>query len=235
MRRPFLHIGATIILAPLCLYFGYQILFPTYTYRYRLSVEVDTPDGLRSGSSVIEVRYEKFPELLTDRDHISRVIGEAVFVDLGRGKNLIGLLASGPTGEDVDYSARIILQAFGLDGNDPSIGKRLSQLHGKREFDIAPSNQFDVSKRFLPTFVTFRNLADVKSVEIAPPGLFGEVFGDGYGLRNVSIEMTDQRPTEKIQKMLPWLPHPTYLNGGLACGPGDPTYCLHGGHFMRTS
>lgn len=28
---------------------------PTPTYRYRLTVEVNTPEGLRTGSSVIEV------------------------------------------------------------------------------------------------------------------------------------------------------------------------------------
>ena len=87
MRRAFLGIIAAIILAPLCFYFGYKLLYPTYTYRYRLSVEVETPDEIRSGSSVIEVRYEMFPELLTERDHISRVFGEAVFVDLGQGKH----------------------------------------------------------------------------------------------------------------------------------------------------
>ena len=90
MRRAFLAVIAAIILAPLCFYFGYQLLYPTYTYRYRLSVEVETPNGLGSGSSVIEVRYETFPELLTQRDHISRVFGEAVLVDLCQGKNLVG-------------------------------------------------------------------------------------------------------------------------------------------------
>jgi hypothetical protein len=232
MRRAFLAIAA-IILAPLCFYFGYQLLYPTYTYRYRLSFEVETPDGMRTGSSVIEVRYEMFPELLTDRDHISRVFGEAVFVDLGQGKNLIGLLASGPSGEDVDYPSGIVFQAFKLDGNDPNRPKRLPQLHGKRDLDIYSSSQHDVTRRFLPTFVTFRDLTDFKSVRIAPPGLFDEIFGVGYKLRNVWIEMADDPPTEKIQKILPWLPHPTYFNGRVGCGPGDPTYCLHGGHFMR--
>jgi hypothetical protein len=140
MRRAFLAIIAAIILAPLSFYFGYKLLYPTYT-RYRLSVDVETPDGMRSGSSVIEVRYEMFPELLTERDHISRVFGEAVFVDLGQGKNLIGMLASGPSGEDIDYPSGIVFQAFKLDGNDPNTPKRLPQLHGKRDLDIYSSSQ----------------------------------------------------------------------------------------------
>jgi hypothetical protein len=94
---------------------------------------------------------------------------------------------------------------------------------------------FGRSATFLPTFVTFPNPAEFKSVKIAPPGLFDEMFGVGYKLRNVSIEMTDEPVTEEIAKKLPWLPHPGYFNGHVGCGPGDPTYCLHGGHFMRSN
>jgi hypothetical protein len=234
MRRAVLAIVGTLILAPASFYLGYKLLYPTYTYRYRLSFEVETPDGLRSGSSVIEVRYEMFPEI-NGRNHISRVFGEAVFVDLGQGKNLVGLLAAGPSGEDVDYPGRIIFLAFNLDGNDPDTPKRLPQLQGKRDLDIYHSSQYDVTKRFLPTFVTFSDLADFKSVKIAPPGLFNEIFGVGYKLRDVSIELTDEPLTEKKHKVLPWLPHPGYFNGQIGCGPGEPTYCLHGGHFMRSN
>jgi hypothetical protein len=235
MRRAVLAIVGTVILAPAFVYFGYKLLYPTYTYRYRLSVEVETPDGLRSGSSVVEIRYQMFPKLLTERDHISRVFGESVFVDLGQGKNLVGLLASVPSGEDVDYPGRVVFQAFQLDSNDPNTPRRLPQLRGKRDLDIHHSGQYDVTQRLLPTFVTFRDPADFMSAKIAPPGLFGEIFGAGYELRDVSIELTDEPRTEKIQKLLPWLPHPGYFNGQVGCGPGDPTYCLHGGHFMRSN
>jgi hypothetical protein len=204
MRRSFLAIIAAIILAPLCFYFGYKLLYPTYIYRYRLSVEVETRDGLRSGSSVIEIRYEMFPKLLTDRDHISRVFGEAVFVDLGQGKNLIGLLAAGPSGEDVDYPGRLVFLAFNLDGNDPNIPKRLPQLRGKRDLDIYHSSLYEVTKRFLPTFVTFRDLHDLSTARIAPPDLFDEIFGTGFKLRNVSIEMTSDPMTSGIEKKMLW-------------------------------
>jgi hypothetical protein len=204
MRRAFLAIIVAIILAPLCLYFGYKLLYPTYTYRYRLSVEVETPDGLRSGSSVVEVRYEMFPKLLTERDHISRVFGESVFVDLGQGKNLIALLAAGPSGEDVDYPGRIVFLTFNLDGNDPNTPKRLPQLRGKRDLDIYHSSLYEITKRFLPTFVTFRDLKDLSTARIAPPGLFGEIFGAGFKMRNVSIEMTSDPVTSGIEEKMLW-------------------------------
>jgi hypothetical protein len=204
MRRSFLAIIAVIILAPLCFYFGYKLLYPTYIYRYRLSVEVETPDGLRSGSSVIEVRYEMFPEI-NGRDHISRVFGEAVLIDLGQGKNLIGLLAAGPSGEDVDYPGRIVFLGFNLDGNDPDTPRRLLQLRGKRDLDIYHSSPYDVMKRLLPTFVTLTDLTNPSTARLAPFGLFNEIFGRGFKLRSVAIEMTTDPITEGIENKIPWI------------------------------
>jgi len=38
-------------------YFWYQSNYPTCTFRYKLTAEVNTPDGVKTGSSVIEVSY----------------------------------------------------------------------------------------------------------------------------------------------------------------------------------
>src|SRR5262245_578483 len=76
---------------------------PVYTYRYRLTVEVDTPEGLKSGSSVIETTVQDNTESWgppESRMVRSRTKGEAVFVDLGSGKHVIALLAMGPTATD---------------------------------------------------------------------------------------------------------------------------------------
>ena len=62
---------------------------PSYTYRYRLIVEIDTPEGIKSGSSVIETRVRdngrawwNLPDM---RNLENTTRGEAVFVDLGHG------------------------------------------------------------------------------------------------------------------------------------------------------
>jgi hypothetical protein len=146
-----------------------------------------------------------FPELLTERDHISRVFGDAVFVDLGQGKNLIGMLAAGPSGEDVDYPGRIVFLAFNLDGNDPDTPRRLPQLRGKRGLDIYHSSPYDVTKRLLPTFVTLTDLTNPGTTRLAPVGLFDEIFGAGFKLRSVAIEMTTDPITEGIENKIPWI------------------------------
>lgn len=70
------------------------------TYRYRLTVEVETPEGLRIGSSVIEVRTHKGaafpgPEAATAQ---VQVRGEAVAVDLGY-RGVVFALLTGPDRE----------------------------------------------------------------------------------------------------------------------------------------
>lgn len=66
------------------------------TYRYRLTVEVDTPEGLRTGSSVIEVTQRM---VRPGSDPASKAVrrrarGEAVAVDLPAGRTLFALLRS---------------------------------------------------------------------------------------------------------------------------------------------
>jgi hypothetical protein len=66
--------------------------FPTYTHRFKLTVEVDTPDGRKSGSSVIEIAR--------------------VFVDLGGKRNVIALLSHGPRAESSRMQS-LLVEAYG--------------------------------------------------------------------------------------------------------------------------
>ena len=73
----------------------FQINYPTCTFRYKLTAEVMTPDGLKTGSSVLEVSYHTGPHVLPDPNpRFDTLLGEAVYVDLGQGKNLFVTLDS---------------------------------------------------------------------------------------------------------------------------------------------
>lgn len=76
---------------------------PTPAYRYRLTVEVETPEGLRSGSSVIEVETSEssFPHSTVNH----RLRGEAVAVDLPGGRTLFALLRSE---NDIDWASSVM-------------------------------------------------------------------------------------------------------------------------------
>src|SRR6202165_2976737 len=58
-------------------------------HKYRLTVEVETPEGVKSASGVMAVH----PDRSYSRGGHTATRGDAVFVDLGGGKNLVALLA----------------------------------------------------------------------------------------------------------------------------------------------
>jgi hypothetical protein len=66
---------------------GYLMMWPSYTYKYRMTVEVSTPEGIKTGSSVIEVTTHQWPKFLSGitagNTTESSAVGEAPFVDLG--------------------------------------------------------------------------------------------------------------------------------------------------------
>ena len=79
--------GPLALLAALVI--GDQIRINRPAHKYRLTVEVETPEGRKSASGVVAVH----PDRSYTRRGQTRTLGDAVFVDLGQGKNLVALLA----------------------------------------------------------------------------------------------------------------------------------------------
>jgi hypothetical protein len=193
MRRPAI-IFILLILLGGGGYLAYHILFPAYTSRFRLTIEVETPDGLKTGSSVIQTRFWAsgcwLPEACGLR---TEAHGEAVFVDLGHGKNLVAILGWGPTGVDQEklYELTRVALAPGRNVN----WKDEHELKGKG--DLPPA--------YVPTFVTFSDLNDPKTARVVRPDQFEQVFGPGVRFKRAWIETTNDPITRKIEQILPWL------------------------------
>jgi hypothetical protein len=63
----------------------------TESYRYKLTLAVNTPDGTKRGSSVVEARFNSFS--IPERGTSHKLRGEALYLDLGPGRRpLIALL-----------------------------------------------------------------------------------------------------------------------------------------------
>lgn len=83
--------------------YGWSAAMPSRNaHRFRLTVEVNTTYGPRSGSSVVEVEREDVRWIpVPGSRYMFRVRGEAVFVDLGGGRNLVAVLTHGDNAQDV--------------------------------------------------------------------------------------------------------------------------------------
>jgi hypothetical protein len=164
--------------------------YPTYTYRYRMTVEVNVDGVVHSGSSVVEIKLQTQPNLLSNPPIVPHVHGQAVFIDLGGGRNVFAMLASGPDGTNLDYPYQIIPRVFKDTFEFPYFAK----LHGRRE----------IPDQFMPTLVTFGDLNDAATARVVNSNEFGTVFGPDVRLNGAWIEVTEEPVTSGIENRLPW-------------------------------
>lgn len=173
---------------------GWMVVAKTPTHAYRLTIEVATPEGPRSASVVRHV-FAPCTGLLHKLLPIgagagSRVDGEAAFLDLGGGRNLIALMAAGPLGDNVDQPiglAYYAMQDAGLINTD-----RRAMAPRLRLCDFTLQTGTTVlSPRLLPTLVTFTDLTNPASARVVQPteAGFASVLGPGYRLARVAVEM----------------------------------------------
>ena len=177
---------------------GCAEMFPE-RYRFELTVEVDTPEELRSGSGVYEVWANNKTSLLPEeakRDWGVR--GEAVAVDLPNGRTLFALLKTNAIHQD--------MAGLSMTALDPAFRNDVVESAGRIASGEGVRQQAEVAREDYPMLVTFRDLADPTSVQAANPADFSSVFGPGYALRRVSVQITDDEVTTGIERRLPWLP-----------------------------
>ncbi len=111
-------LGPLALLAALVI--GDQIRINRPGHKYRLTVEVETPDGVKSASGVMAVH----PDRSYSRGGHTRTKGDAVFVDLGGGKNLVALLAHlDGSNIDLDGMNYVALRAYGVAGRKVSFNE----------------------------------------------------------------------------------------------------------------
>lgn len=208
------------------------------TWHYKMTVNVNTPEGLKSGYSVREVSNSASPILkavqLPEMGNPAKVRGEAVAVDLGERGVLFALLR-GYYAADTDS---ILYHAIGGDTTVEGI----KSLNARQRQPSSPVVLKD--KNFYPMLATFTDLNDPRTVtpvitmkNIGEPGnvmdidndKFEELFGTGVSLHSITIELTDEPITWGIEKYLPWLPD-RFINrarGYISASPdnylSDPT------------
>jgi hypothetical protein len=167
------------------------------TFRYKMAVELETPQGVKTGFAVREVSYYARPA----GGGGMRVRGEAVMVDIGPGKTLFALL-TGANG-DGDYAAGVF--DFALKAEMEPGGANTGYIAGKYAelYPTAPRTKSPIQFGALPMLVTFSDINDPKSVEQVDPADLAASFGVGVRLKRIVIEKTDEDVTTGTQKRLP--------------------------------
>lgn len=216
---------------PLALAFAwFQWNYPTCTFRYRLTAEVLTPEGIKTGSSVIEVSYgSTHPLPNPGRWRADTVTGEAVYVDLGHGKNLFILLGSDKWERKPSRTPGRVGGIDGIEGgNDQNIERQLGEgslnvlwlpievyklgrLPGQeremaRRVDALRSKPpVEVPLLNLPLLGSFVDLQKPESFNAVLPNDISKVLGAGFALQSVTMEIVNERSITQIHSVLPWM------------------------------
>jgi hypothetical protein len=194
-------LGPVALLA--ALFVGDQIRINRPGHKYRLTVEVETPEGLKAGSGIISVH----PDRGYSRQGHTSTSGDAVFVDLGGGKNLVALMAHIDSAVDLDGMNYLALRAYKAAGRNVSFND-MSRMSGA----------VPVTGALIPVLVTITDVRDPATTRVVPAEAMAAALGDGFRLRDVHVEVVPNglwpldfggplgEPVARgIQAKLPWL------------------------------
>lgn len=199
-------VGPVVLLA--ALFIGDQIRINRPGHKYRLTVAVETPEGPKSASGVLAVH----PDRGYSRGGHTRTVGDAIFVDLGGGKNLVALLAHLDGGKlDLDGINYLALRAYNAAGGKRVSFNEMSRLTGT----VA------VKDALVPVLVSFADPANPGTARLVSPDALADVLGNGYRLGEMTAEVVPngfwpldfggalgEPVTRGIAVRLPWLNGP---------------------------
>jgi hypothetical protein len=196
-------LGPLALLAALVI--GDQIRINRPGHKYRLTVEVETPEGIKSASGIMAVQ----PDRSYSRGGHTRTTGDAVSVDLGGGKNLIALLAHIDKSIDLDGMNYVALRAYKAAGRNVSFNE-MSRLTGT----------VPVTGALIPVLMTLTDPRDPGTARAVPPDDMEAALGKGVRLQGVSVEVVPngiwpldfggplgEPVTRGIEAKLPWWNH----------------------------
>lgn len=202
MRINLKWIGPLGLLAALVI--GDQIRIHRPGHKYRMTVEVETPSGVKSASGVLAVT----PDRSYTRDRGTRTSGDAIYVDLGGGKNLVALLAHLDKTLDPGAINYVALRAY-----PAATGKRVNFNDMSRQTGVVP-----VQGALLPVLVAFADPANPGRAKVVSPDDSEGVLGKGFRLRGITAEaipngfwpidfggVLGEPVTRAIAAKLPWL------------------------------
>jgi hypothetical protein len=194
-------LGPLALLAALVI--GDQIRINRPAHKYRLTVAVETPEGVKSAAGVMAVH----PDRGYSRGGHTSTKGDAVLVDLGGGKNLVAMLAHLDPSLELDGINYLALRAYSAANGRVSFNE-MSRMTG-----VVP-----VKGALIPVLVTFADLNDPTTARTVPPDDLEAALGKGFHLGGISVEVVlnglwpldfggrlGEPVTRGIEAKLPWL------------------------------
>lgn len=176
----------------------YYLKYPVYSHRYRLTVSIEVEGKVHSGSSIIEIGWQRGPPLGDAGGYAPIIRGQAALVDLGdRGVVVAALMTGegyGPAKDGALSAQWLAAEAFGNHSAGDEIPE-LPKLRGKR----------DIALNKLPRLLWFRDRQDPTTAQKFMVQDIPAIFGPEARFAGASVEITSDPIVVDIRQKLPWL------------------------------
>ncbi len=164
-----------------------------YDWHQKVTVEIETPDGVVTGSSVMAGQFVDTRGSLVpaEASGVSFFLhGEAVVLEVAPGRYLFALLKGMPSLSWLFYP-----------GMDAAKSGPLLEAG-----DTAGVTEAELTRDQYPLLVTFDDINDPASVKRVDPNNLAATFGPGYRLNAITMTITGEPMTEgRVEEVLGWL------------------------------
>jgi hypothetical protein len=174
-------------------------MFGGNSYKFKMTVEVETPQGVKSGSSVYQVRAMNRSDIGSETGKREWLVdGQALVIDMPDGRPIFVLM----TTEDASIND---LAQMSMKTLDPAFHNDIVESAGR--LGGRSTHSGEVARQYYPLMVRFGDLNDLTSVEKVDPAVIG--------VKRIMLETTSDDVTTGINQRLGWL-----SDGGLTLNPG---------------
>lgn len=181
----------------------YEISYPTYTHKYRIVLMFDVNGQVHTGQSVIEVRARARPKILPEaQDVFYSANGEAVYVGLGNGRALLGLLVMG---EQPLYRADAALLAPEVFEGSVRRPPRINRFESIRML----KGERPIPDRIMPLVVELTDVRDPTTVRWLRPSKQHKDAQPEISLIQAHIQLLSEDDTaavtSELSAKIPWI------------------------------
>lgn len=194
-----------ILLGLISLFYVSCVRWPSLRYNAEITVNIETPSGIRSGSGVIGTEWRDgrggLSDAISSKSPLieTRPIGDAIAIELDDGTILVAMLgAIGPVKDVYVGYGTVTSRVLGLSPREPlSVTRDAIRRAG--------STVLPVPEDMLPPLVATRDPSDPEALIGVGYQDLPAFLGAGYRLHSVTLQFTDRRVTRTIDQVLPWL------------------------------
>lgn len=162
-------------------------------WNQKIYLEVETPTGFTTSTTVLTYKSSKFPKRLNaSSSRTLGLFGEAPFIEIAPGRFLFVLSL---------YAPYEILKAYAH-----RYQIKLSEIDALKEHIVTNQDLVEMRAFETPQFFTFSDPSDPKSLKEINIDHLDREFGEGVKFRSIRLQTTREPKTKgKIEKILPWL------------------------------